>query len=161
MTRLSPLSPFRRARAGYTLVELAVVILLLGIAAAVAGPKITTTLHRHRAEAAARRIAADLELLRETARNTSTAQSVLFNLSTSSYQMPGISDPDRPSKRYEVSLAGIGIDARIAAVDAGGDEALVIDGYGTPDSDARITVACGRHAKAVVLNAATGKVTLE
>lgn len=148
-------------RAAYTLVELVVVILLLGIVAAAAGPRITKTLHRHRALAAARRIAADLEFARDTARNGSAAQSIRFDVNANSYTIPGIADPDRPASGYQVSLARIGLEAQITKVDAGGDSTLLIDGYGTPDSDARITVVAGKHAVTVVLNAATGRITLE
>jgi type II secretion system protein H len=161
MKRMRRKPPSTRRRSAYTLVELVVVLLLLGIVAAAAGPKITNTLHRHRALAAARRIAADLEFARETARNASTAQSIQFDVGANSYTIPGLADPDRPSKSYQVSLARIGLEAQITKVDAGGDATLLIDGYGTPDSDARITVVAGKHSQTVVLNAATGRITLE
>ena len=55
---------FHRSRA-FTLVELVIMVLLLGIVAGTAGPKYVESLAYYRVQAAAQRVAADLRLARE------------------------------------------------------------------------------------------------
>ena len=54
-------------RGAFSLVEVIVVVLILGILTAVAAPRMSTALQHHRLEVASARIIADLELARKTA----------------------------------------------------------------------------------------------
>lgn len=68
-----------RPSRGVTLVELTMVVLIIDILAMVAAPRHIGSLAHFRVEAAARRIAADLEWARQTARTTGVNQTVTFD----------------------------------------------------------------------------------
>ncbi|HEY2253522.1 MAG TPA: prepilin-type N-terminal cleavage/methylation domain-containing protein, partial [Planctomycetaceae bacterium] len=73
--------PCRRAaqRAGVTLIELVVVVLLLAIVAKMALPRFAATLSSTGVKTAAQRIARDIALVRNWARITSQSQSITFD----------------------------------------------------------------------------------
>lgn len=151
----------RSTRRGVTLLELTVVILLMGIFAAIAGPRFAATLGRHRADSTARRIAADLELVRNMARITSKAQTVTFDKTANTYACPGLNDPEHPGKKYTARLSDTPYPARLTSVSVGGDSTLNFDGYGSPDSSATITVGAGGASRSVIVNSATGTVSVQ
>lgn len=156
-----PLAAVRRQRRGVTLLELTIVVLLLGIFAAMAGPRFATTIARHRADSTARRIAADLELVRNRARVTSQTHTVTFDKTANTYACAAISDPDHPGKPYTARLSETSYPARMTIVNVGGDSALNFDGYGSPDSSATITVSSGSSSRSVIVNSATGVVSVQ
>lgn len=147
-------------RAGITLLELTIVVLLLGILAAIAGPRFASSIGRHRANSAARRIAADLELVRNAARVTSSAQSVTFDKSANCYSCTGVTDPDHPSNSYTVNLSSTLYPARLTTVSIAGSNTLRFDGYGTPDRSATITVSSGTASRSVVVNSSSGAISV-
>ena len=63
----------RIRRGAFTFVEMLVVVLILGIVAAVAAPTFHRSLQYHRLESAARRVKQDLEYLQTTARRRARA----------------------------------------------------------------------------------------
>ena len=103
------LSPSRKAsapRCAFSLVELIIVLMVMGILGAVAVPTFFDSLLFHRVESAARRVKADLELVRNTARLTSASQSITFNNAAKTYTASAaVKDLDRPSQTYSVNLS--------------------------------------------------------
>ena len=142
-----------------TLLELVIVLLVLAILTAAAAPKFFDSLARYRAEAAAKRIAHDLRLARRQAQSTSASQSVVFNSpGAHKYELPGMDDPNRPGKSYEVPVFDEPYLATIVTANFGGDSTIVFDGYGQPDSGGSVTVQAGAHQKTVTVDAESGKV---
>src|SRR3954463_11290584 len=89
--------PCRRA---FTMIELVIVLLVMGILTAVASPKFVDSLLFHRVESAARRVKADLELARTQARLTSASQSIAF--ANSAYTLANMKNLDKPGAVYFV-----------------------------------------------------------
>ena len=75
-------------RSGLTLLDVVIAVLILGIMSMAAVPRYTGLLHQYRVEAAAERLVADLQLVRNNAYACSETRSVLFNPSQVSYQIP-------------------------------------------------------------------------
>ena len=146
--------------AAFTLVEMAIVVLILGIAAAVAVPRFAEALMRFRADAAANRVKADLEFARRRAKMQSAAQTVEFNASANSYKLSGIPDIDQPDKDYEVEIDQWPYEATIVSVSLGADDNLVFDGFGVPDSAGQIVIEAGGNQVTLDVEATTGHVSI-
>jgi prepilin-type N-terminal cleavage/methylation domain-containing protein len=148
-----------RGRAGFSFIELAMVVLVIGIFAAVAVPAFLDSLIFHRVESAARRVKADLELARQTARATSTTQTVAFVGSTYTVG-PGVVDLDNPSEAYVVDLSLPPFELDTVTVDFAGTASTAFDGYAQPASGGTVVLSAKDHHCTVTLDGATGNVPI-
>ena len=147
-------------RRGFTLIELVMVVIIVGIMSAIVAPRIFTSLAYHHVEAAAKRVQVDLELARRQARATSASQTVQFLVNADSYSLPAMNDLDRPGSIYSVDLSTAPYEASILSADFGGDAVLIFDGYGVPDSAGQVIVESGGYRRTIFVDAVTGRVTL-
>lgn len=145
---------------GFTLIELMTVLVIIVIFAAIAVPRYGASLARYRADAAARRIAADLAYARSAARSASAPRTVNFNVPSSRYGIAGVIAAGRRPGAYDISLGDEPYRATIASADFGGDASVIFSGYGVPDSGGTVVVRIGSTAKTVTLSDATGVVTI-
>ena len=136
-----------RERRAYTLVELLIVVVIMGITAAVGIPSFSDSLSKMNVDEAGERIRADLELARRHAINTSASQTVEFD--SDGYALLGMDDPDHPGQPYYVNLTGDQYGVTLDSVDCGGDTKIVFDGFGLPDSDLEIVIRVGDHEMTV------------
>lgn len=146
-------------RAGHTLLELACGLGIIAIFAAAGTPRFAKAVTARRAEAAARRLAADLEWLRSTARTTSTTQSMSFNTASNSYSLTGFTNPDSPGTAYSVNLADTTYKSTIASLNLGGATTLSFNGYGIPSVGGTIVVQSGKSTRTVTLDGVSGVIT--
>jgi prepilin-type N-terminal cleavage/methylation domain-containing protein len=156
MFRLTPSS----ARA-FSLIELTLVLVIMGIMAAIAAPRYARSLARYRTDMAARRIASDLQVAQNRARSSSTSQTITFDTTASTYTIVGMTAPDRPGQSYVVNLKDDPYLATIGTVNFGGGGTLTFNGYGDPDSAGTITLTSGDVTRQVLLAGDTGNVTLK
>jgi prepilin-type N-terminal cleavage/methylation domain-containing protein len=145
--------------AGFSLVELAIVMVIIAIVAAMAVPRYMAGLARYRAEAAARRLVVDLDLARSSARAASEARVLRLEPATHRYTIVGMDHPDRPGTPYTVRLDEEPYHAIIVSHNLGTDAAVTFDGYGQPDLAATITVRSGDTMRTVTLDPTTGTAT--
>ena len=151
-----------RQRAGFTLVELVITVLIMGILAAVAAPKFADSLSRFRVEAAAKRVAADLQLARREAQSGSASRTVQFNFpGLDRYTLVGMQDLNHPNQGYEIDLAGAPYFSFIVSVNFGGDADVILYGYGTPDSGGTVVVESGGHQATIGVDADSGKIKIQ
>jgi prepilin-type N-terminal cleavage/methylation domain-containing protein len=145
-------------RRGFTLTELAVVVLIISIFTAVAVPKFVDSLIFYRIESAARRVKADLELTRQTAKLTSASQSITFD--GASYEASsGVTSLDSPGQPYVVNLAAEPY--RITNVTANIEgQTVEFDGFGKPAVGGTIVLTAPNHECAVEIDEETGEITI-
>lgn len=149
------------SRPAFTLLELVIVISIIAISAAVAVPRFTSTVTRHRAEHAAQRLMADLSLARETAMHGSTSITVDFDTRSATYTIHNVPDVNHPgTPDYTIRLSESPYFAKISSYDLGGDKQLVFDGFGVPDSAAAITLSIGNMSRAVIVSDVSGEISI-
>lgn len=137
-----------------------IVVLIVSVLAAVAAPKFADTLHRTRAESAAKRIKADLGLARQNAISRTSTQTVQFTPATDDYTLPGMADLDHSSQTYSVDLAAAPYNVVLVSATLGGDSDVQFDQYGQPDSGGTITVESGAFKKTVTVDPDTGQASI-
>jgi prepilin-type N-terminal cleavage/methylation domain-containing protein len=150
-----------KARKAFTLVELVIVVLIVGIMAAVGVPRFIDSISYHRAEAAAKRIRLDIELARRSARLASADRSIEFDTDAHSYTLGGTADLDHRGADYSVRLGEAPYQAAIASADFGGDAVLTFDGYGAADTSGTVVVQAGPYQKTITIEQGAGKATIQ
>ena len=150
-----------RFRAGFTLLELAVVLAITVVVAAIAIPRYSAAIANYRAKAAAYRIASDMAMARNKARAGSATQSVVFTVASNEYSIPGLPHLDRTGQEYEVSLADEPYRAELVSASFGGSSQATFNGYGIPASGGSVTVRVGSVQRTVVLDADTGEARVQ
>lgn len=145
----------------FSLVEMVMVILIVGTLASIAVPRYSNALVHYQAEAAAKRLAVDLNYARRHAIHTNADQTVTFNTTASTYELVGIQDFDQSSQPYVVRLSDSPYRAKIRSADFGGDMQVVFDIYGVPDSSGQVVVESGDWQKTVTVDAENGVVTVQ
>jgi len=148
-----------RQTAAFTIVEMVVVLLILGVLAAAAIPTFYQSLMYHRLEGAARRVKLDLQQLQQTARTKSTAQTMTFAGATYTLSA-GVQGLDRPSGSYVVNLAASPYQVDSVAVNFGGPTAISFDGYGNPSVGGTIALSLNGKGRTITIDGNTGNVTL-
>ena len=151
---------FRRARFAFTLVELILVMTIIGIVASIAVPRYANFIARGRADAAARRVVADLAFAQRLARQSGSTQRVSFSTDFDRYILVGVPDPDHAAQDYGVALSLDPYQARINSADFGGSPDIVFDGYGVPDNGGAVVVKVGDHARQIDVDPDTGRTTV-
>jgi len=147
-------------RSGFTMVDLVITVMIIGILAAVAAPKFAGSLQRMRVEAAARRIKADLGYQRQTAIAQSTSLTASFVPASDEYTIAGLPGLDRGGQVYSVSLSSSPFNTTLISATLGGDSDIQFDHYGKPDSGGVITLGSASYQQTVTINADTGKASI-
>ena len=149
------------AGAGFSLFELLIGLSVISIIAAVAVPRYANSVGRYRADAAARRIAADLALAQAKARAASSGQSVTFNTIAGTYTVSGARNLDHPTLPYTVDLGRDPYRVTIGYADFGGAPQAQFDMFGTPAFGGQVTVYAGSFSRTVLLVKEDGSVGVQ
>ncbi len=137
------------------------VLIIIGMLASMALPRYGNSIVIHSADAAARRLAADLEWARTLARTRSAPQTVrILGTADHAYELVGINDPDHPDQAYTVSLTEVGHGAVIDSYDFDGDADLVFDMYGLPDSAGQVVLSVGDEQRTIQVEVGSGLVSV-
>jgi prepilin-type N-terminal cleavage/methylation domain-containing protein len=167
----SPGDPCQTRVAGFSLVELLLVLVIIAVCAAMGMGRYSGTIGNQSLEAAARRVCADLELARSKAIALRTSKVVRFTTSTGVYTLEGFADIDRVGQTYTVNLTKAPYEVAISSVnlDGASGAAVTFDAYGRPvlsasgSTSARLQVAIGARGRTlyVVVDSTTGRARVE
>lgn len=149
--------PLRWPRA-FTLIELLIVLAIIATISAIAVPRYQLATARYRAIGAARRLAADIETMRQDAIARSLGQRLRIRNATT-YQLTDNTAGWAAASVRSIDLAYDPYRARFTSTDLGIDAELLFNGYGIPDGAATMTLASGVVSAQVSVDAATGAVT--
>lgn len=151
-------------RRGFTLVDLTLTILILGIVAAVSAPRFQDAILYYQVDAATRRIEADINYVRHYAKFTNQSCSLTFAPNGPTYTTTGVPHTNNSGRPYAVDLVASGCPVTVQAnLDGGRQITFNASGHPQVGSPAAgltsgvITVTSGRHSRTVVIDAATGK----
>jgi Tfp pilus assembly protein FimT len=137
------------------------VIVLVGVMAGIAMPRYARSIARYRADMAAKRIVADLNLAQSRARSQSASQTVTFTAASNEYQIVGMADIDHLTSTYTVKLSEEPYNVTLTGATFGGDSSIVFDIYGVPDSTGSAVVTCGDVTKTITVNVDTGVASVQ
>ena len=156
MHRTAGVNSTTRQRA-FSLIELSLVVATIAVLAAIAIPRYANATARYRADAAARRVVADLTLAQNRAVTRNVGQVVAF--SATGYELQGMADPSRPTVPYRVDLTADPYGAKLVSPTFGAATVVTFTAYGTPDIDAALEfkLAVGGHQRTVTLDAGSGR----
>jgi Tfp pilus assembly protein PilE len=150
-------------RAGLTLVDLVIALLVLGVMSAVAAPRFAQMLGRYRVESAAGRVRADLEYARQQARTHGQSRTIVFDPKTHVYELADMDHPDRPGAKYVVNLSESpgGVSLESATFGGGNSPNVTFDLYGRADGSGTVVLSAGAWQRSVRVDGTTGRVTIE
>ena len=142
----------RSAPRAFTLFELAIVVAILGVVAAIAIPRFAGATTRYRLDLAVDRVEGDAVLAAEWARSAGRAHVMTFDIAGEGYTIASGAD-GAGGTRAEVLLGGEPYRCDLQSVSiVGGGNKLVFDGYGRPTAGASLVLRLGDESRTVVLS---------
>ena len=150
-----------RHTSGFSLIELALVLAMMVTLGAIALPRYASAGARYRADIAARRIAADLDLARSTAHSRSSACTVIFHVPENRYVLSGVASRDGNLGEYSVQLSDPPYLATIRSASFAGKTSVTFDGWGVPRNAGSVTLSVGRESRQVALTRPAGEVSIQ
>lgn len=152
-----------QGRRGFTLVELVIVVLILGILAAVTGPRMVSAMNRAQVRAAARCVVADLERARQHAMNQAVDQPVVFDAANNAYELTGMTLPDRVGQAYVIDLSSSAYPAVIDSVAfgvSGVETGVTYNPFGRPNQGGWVYLSVNGVQQTVMVDGVAGRAVL-
>lgn len=156
----------RHGSAAFTLVEVLVVVMIMGIAAALVVPQLLNA-GQMTIQAASRMVMSDVLYAQNEAIARQTERRVVFDVDNNSYSL---TDESGTTLSVTWMPAGYTIDfdddkrfsgVTLTAVDFGGSTTLAFDELGAPTSGGTIELAANSNQYRITVSAFTGRVTVE
>jgi hypothetical protein len=136
------------------------VAMITGILFMIVVPRLGNTYARHQADAAVHRLNTDLQFARRHAASTSASLTVRFNATADTYELVGVTGPNRNGGAYVVSLGADPYGADLLSASFGADADLVFDGFGRADSSGGVSLSVGGEGRVLTVDRDTGAITV-
>ena len=152
----------RRHRSAISLLEVTIVMLVLGIMAAVTTPRFTSAVQSSQAHAAAIQVASHINYVRRVARSEGRTTTLRFEPSQGAYASTTVDFPDRAGERLDVDLKATYDSSLILSCDLDGATAMTFDLEGIPHVGAQwlqkgvVTITVGNSTQYVVIASGAG-----
>ncbi len=156
----------RTPRTGISLFEITIVMLVLGILAAVAAPRFSDSFQSSMLVAAANQIAGHVDYVRRVAVNEGKATSFHCDSSTDRYWSGEVAFPHLPGELLDVDIKAVHHPTFELTADFDGQSSLAFDFDGiphvgsTPLQDGVITISCRGRSLDIHIAAGTGDTTV-
>ncbi len=144
---------------GFTIMELMVVLLVMGIVAATATPSFYASLRYHEIETAARRVVLDLKQAQHAARVKSLPQTLAFSNATT-YTLSSGGSLQGSSQAYAVDLSRTPYELDDVTLNLGGPTSVAFDGYGNASVGGTIVLRIGDKTRTITINQTNGQITV-
>lgn len=158
----------RTRRNGFTLIDLTISVLILGIVAAVASPSFADAMIKFRIEAAAKRIAGDFNYARKQAMAKSEAITIEVFTSPSRYVINGATNLDHGGTSTTITISDVDASITSTVPNFDGETSLQYSHYGLPVVVASganlvsgsVVITMGSQTKTISIDPMTGKASV-
>lgn len=134
-----------RVRRAFSLIEVSMVVVVVGILAAIAIPRFADSNDLYRAETAAKRVQADIQLAQDLARSLSAQHNIAFRAGSTAYVVEPASSDATPMGAAQSGARITNLDvapfkSRVMKANFGGNTTLSFDAYGAPIAPGHVVV---------------------
>jgi prepilin-type N-terminal cleavage/methylation domain-containing protein len=156
--------PFQRR--AMSMIELTIVLLIVGITAAVAAPRLADTVRAMRLRAAANQLAAHIDYVRSVALNEARTTTLVFDNSLDHYLCDDVLLPDQPGQPFYFAVREVHDPSFDLTADFDSRSELSFDFEGvptvnsTPMESGTVILGYGKEQYQVAIAAGTGQTTV-
>lgn len=132
-------------RAGFSLIEMVIVLMILGIMSGVAAPRYTEAIAWRRCDLAARTLAADLRQAAIAAQQTSVPKTIEFDVDGNTYTAIDLPRTYSAQQRSQLAIT-------IVSADFGGVPRITFDIYGRPSAAGTVVLESADHQRTLTID---------
>jgi hypothetical protein len=153
----------RKRAAGFSLIELILILVILTTMTLLVGAgTFHTSMIHQRLKCAARKVQADLAMVRQRALASSEEIKVQFDVTENGYTLLDIPDPDSPGRSdTDVEFNKYPYEIKLVSVDINGGGEVVYDPFGRPDHGGTIVLEYADVTVTVAIDPETGLATFD
>lgn len=145
----------------FTLIELSIIIVIVGVVAAVSMPKYAESRSRYQVELAARKVCLDATFVQNDARYGSATRAITYDLATDTYKFAYAKAGSSSSETALVILRDEPFRVTLLKADFDSSSVLTFNGFGVPVAGGVLAVGANTRGKSIAVDPDTGAVTTD
>ncbi|HRQ71976.1 MAG TPA: prepilin-type N-terminal cleavage/methylation domain-containing protein [Phycisphaerales bacterium] len=143
----------------FTLIELSIVLVVVGVVAAVSVPRYAESRSRYQVELAARKVCVDATYVQNDARYGSATRAIEYDLPTDTYKFAYAKPGSASSENALVILRDEPFRVTLLKADFNSAPVLTFNGFGVPVAGGALAVGTNTRGKSITVDPDTGAVT--